>query len=256
MTWQEVSGNWVLLPSRPVALIHFLGGAFVATAPQATYRRLLECLSRHGYGIIATPFINTLDHTVIAQEVQQSFERTLKLLHSSLRLRRFLPIYGLGHSMGCKLHLLIGSLFSVQRAGNILISFNNYSARRAIPLVESLTFVTSLEFSPTPEETNRLIQEHYQVRRNLLVHFTQDDIDQTPLLRALLQKRFPEMIAVQKLAGNHLTPLGPDINWQAGTTFTPLDALGQWMRQEIYRDLYQLEQAILLWLDPLANLPS
>jgi hypothetical protein len=37
-----------------------------------------------------------------------------------------LPIYGLGHSMGCKVHLLINSLWQVERAGNIYMSFNNY----------------------------------------------------------------------------------------------------------------------------------
>ncbi|MGJ3253883.1 MAG: DUF1350 family protein, partial [Elainellaceae cyanobacterium] len=33
MDWQEISGNWVLIPPRPTAIVHFLGGAFVATAP-------------------------------------------------------------------------------------------------------------------------------------------------------------------------------------------------------------------------------
>lgn len=253
MIWQEVSGNWVLLPPRPVAIIHFLGGAFVATAPQTTYRRLLEFLGRQGYAIIATPFLNTLDHGAIAKAAHLSLEQTLSQLHSQRRLKRFLPIYGLGHSMGCKLHLLIGSLFEVNRAGNMLLSFNNFSARQAIPLMESFAFATALEFTPTPEQTNRLVLERYQVRRNLLVKFTQDEIDQTSELNALLQQRFSGMVSLQRLPGNHLTPLGQDLNWQAGSAFTPLDALGQWVRQGIYRELQQLEQAILFWLEPLAK---
>lgn len=253
MIWQEVSGNWVLLPPRPVAIIHFLGGAFVATAPQTTYRRLLEFLGRQGYAIIATPFLNTLDHGAIAKAAHLSLEQTLSQLHSQRRLKRFLPIYGLGHSMGCKLHLLIGSLFEVNRAGNMLLAFNNFSARQAIPLMESFAFATALEFTPTPEQTNRLVLERYQVRRNLLVKFTQDEIDQTSELNALLQQRFSGMVSLQQLPGNHLTPLGQDLNWQAGSAFTPLDALGQWVRQGIYRELQQLEQAILFWLEPLAK---
>lgn len=253
MIWQEVSGNWVLLPPRPVAIIHFLGGAFVATAPQTTYRRLLEFLGRQGYAIIATPFLNTLDHGAIAKAAHLSLEQTLSQLHSQRRLKRFLPIYGLGHSMGCKLHLLIGSLFEVNRAGNMLLAFNNFSARQAIPLMESFAFATALEFTPTPEQTNRLVLERYQVRRNLLVKFTQDEIDQTSELNALLQQRFSGMVSLQRLPGNHLTPLGQDLNWQAGSAFTPLDALGQWVRQGIYRELQQLEQAILFWLEPLAK---
>jgi len=252
MNWQAVSGNWVLLPPRPVAVIHFLGGAFVATAPQTTYRRLLEYLASRGYAIFATPFINTLDHTAIAQTVFRNFERALIQLQDNSQIKPYLPIYGLGHSMGCKLHLLIGSLFPVERAGNMLISFNNFSASRAIPLVEQLTLAIPLEFTPTPEETNRLIEQQYRVRRNLLVQFSKDDIDQTPLLAKLLRERFPTMISVQQLPGTHLTPLGQDLDWQPGTVFTPFDAVGQWMRQTLYRELYQLEKRLLQWLDPLS----
>lgn len=252
MNWQAVSGNWVLLPPRPVAVIHFLGGAFVATAPQTTYRRMLEYLASRGYAIFATPFINTLDHTAIAQTVFRNFERALIQLQDNSQIKPYLPIYGLGHSMGCKLHLLIGSLFPVERAGNMLISFNNFSASRAIPLVEQLTLAIPLEFTPTPEETNRLIEQQYRVRRNLLVQFSKDDIDQTPLLAKLLRERFPSMISVQQLPGTHLTPLGQDLDWQPGAVFTPFDAVGQWMRQTLYRELYQLEKRLLQWLDPLS----
>ena len=253
MNWQDISSNWVLIPPRPVALIHFLGGAFVATAPQATYRRLLEFLANKGYAVIATPFLNTLDHTAIARQVLQSFERVLERLTINSRLPSYLPIYGMGHSMGCKLHLLIGSLFRVERAGNILISFNNFSVRRAIPFFEPLALSTSMEFVPSPDETNRLIADRYQVRRNLLVQFSNDEIDQTPLLQDLLHPRFANLTTLKKLVGSHLTPLGQDLlSWQPGSAFTPIDAVGQWMRQELFRELAQLESAILLWLDPLS----
>src|SRR3712207_8300559 len=38
--------SWVLIPPRPKGIVHFLGGAFVATAPHVTYRWLLEQLGR------------------------------------------------------------------------------------------------------------------------------------------------------------------------------------------------------------------
>ena len=68
MNWQEVSGSWVFIPPRPKGIVHFLGGAFVATAPQVTYGWLLEQLGRKGYAVIATPFVNTLNHTAIARD--------------------------------------------------------------------------------------------------------------------------------------------------------------------------------------------
>lgn len=254
MDWQEISGNWVLMPDQPIAIVHFLGGAFVATAPQLTYRRLLEFLGTQGFVIVATPFVNTFDHTEIAQSVLQSFDRTLKALQP--RLKSYLPIYGIGHSMGCKLHLLIGSLFSVDRAGNVFISFNNYAAREAVPLVDQLTQflspqVFSVEFTPSPAETTQIIRDRYSVRRNLIIKFADDSIDQSLPLAELLEASFPGMITTRRLKGTHVTPLGPDVKWQTGAVFTPFDAVAQWMRQEIYRELHQLEKVILQWLDPL-----
>ncbi|MGI2909069.1 DUF1350 family protein [Tolypothrix sp. VBCCA 56010] len=253
MDWKEIQGNWVLIPRNPIGIIHFLGGAFVATAPHLTYRWLLEQLAEKGYVIIATPFVNTLDHIAIAKSVQLNFDRVIERLHDSSALRkRYLPIYGLGHSMGCKLHLLIGSILSVERAGNILISFNNYAARDAIPLVEQFNNTFAIEFTPSPLETNKLVQERYNVRRNLLIKFSNDTLDQSAALKEILQQRFPDMVTAQTLPGSHVTPLGQDVKWQPGASFTPIDALGQWFKQEVYRDLNQLKRAMLLWLNPLS----
>ncbi len=254
MEWQEISGSWVLLPSQPIGIIHFLGGAFVATAPHITYRWLLEQLGRAGYAVIATSFVNTtLDHGAIARVVLNRFEYILERLQTrNIFAGRYLPIYGLGHSMGCKLHLLIGSLFPVERAGNILLSFNNYPVNRAIPFAQqlNLTPALNLEFIPSPEETKLIITEDYNIRRNLLIKFSQDNIDQTLELKPILQARFPNLVAIKTLPGNHTTPLAQDITWQAGENFTPFDAIGQWMKQEMYRDLHRLHQEIMLWLNP------
>lgn len=253
MDWQEVSGNWVYIPRHPSGVVHFLGGAFVATAPQLTYRLLLEDLASKNYAVVATPFVNTFDHKAIAQDVLKRFEQTMDILHQKSILRkRYLPVYGLGHSMGCKLHLLIGSLFPVERAGNILISFNNFAARDAVPLVDQFSPVFSVEFTPSPLETLSLVAERYQVKRNLIIKFTNDTIDQSLAIAEALQKRFPDMVVTQTLKGSHLTPLGQDVKWQVGATFTPFDAIGQWVKQEVYRDLHQLKGEILRWLNPLA----
>jgi hypothetical protein len=278
MDWQELSGNWVLIPPRPIAsgaseaiaIIHFLGGAFVATAPQLTYRGLLEQFARQGYAVITTPFLNTLDHIAIAQDVLNKFENTLERLYKSqlrrcpsgsAKLSRNLPIYGIGHSMGCKLHLLIGSIFEVERAGNVFISFNNFTASEAIPVVEQISWVganrhspvLNFEFTPSPQETHRIIAENYQFRRNLLIKFKDDTLDQTVGLNKILQARFPGMITLQTLTGNHQTPLGQDVSWPIGQVFSPIDAIGQWFKQEIYRDFNELKKTILLWLNPLGT---
>ena len=258
MDWKEISGNWVLTPQKPVGIVHFLGGAFVATAPHVTYRLLLEAIAEKGYIVVATQFVNTFDHNAIAAQVLRNFERALiRLEERGILGNGYLPIYGMGHSMGCKLHLLIGSRYPVERAGNILISFNNFAARDAVPLMEQFNsaFVNtplSVEFSPSPAETNDLIRGHYRVRRNLLIKFTNDTIDQSVTLSDILQERFSSMVTMQILGGSHTTPLGQDMKWQAGRDFNPFDALGQWFKQEVYRDLNQLKRTILFWLNPLS----
>ncbi|RUT03508.1 hypothetical protein DSM106972_051470 [Dulcicalothrix desertica PCC 7102] len=259
MSWKEISGNWVLATKqKPLGIIHFLGGAFVATAPHVTYRLLLEALAEKGYIVIATPFVNTFDHDAIAQQVLLNFERAMiRLEERGILGNGYLPIYGIGHSMGCKLHLLVGSRFpKVERAGNIFISFNNYAARDAVPFIEQFNtaFTNSqlaVEFVPSPAQTNDLVREYYNVRRNLLIKFTSDTIDQSVGLSEILRERFNDMVTMQIIAGNHLTPLGQDVKWQAGRDFNPLDAIGQWFKQEVYRDLNLLKSIILLWLNPL-----
>ncbi len=252
--WLEIGNNWVLIPPRPLGIVHFLGGAFIGAAPHLSYRWLLEAIATQGYVTITTPFLNGFDHQAIAQSVLHHFQHALQELENSGKLRkRYLPIYGIGHSMGCKLHLLMGSFAQINRAGNIFMSYNNYPVNQAIPLGTQLDLATlfQLEFTPTPEETETLISEKYQIRRNLLIRFAQDDIDQSRRLNQLLQVRFSQMVSWQLLPGNHLTPIGQDFTWEAGREFSPLDAVGQWVKQEfVYKDLMRLKQEILRWLNP------
>ncbi len=245
MQWRGIAGNWVYLPDRPRAIVHFLGGAFVATAPQITYRFLLEDLAEKGYGIVATPFFNSFNHHEITEQVYQSFERVLDRLGL-----RSLPIYGVGHSMGCKVHLLLCSQYDVQRAGNVFISFNNFSAKDAVPLLNQMPSELGVEFTPSPEQTLDLVDRYYPVRRNLIVKFRDDNIDQSYTLERTLKPLFPGMVTLQNLSGNHLTPLGQDVKWQTGALFTPFDAIGQWVKQEVYKDLHQLKHEVHRWLNP------
>ena len=262
MAWREVSGNWLYVPQRPRAIIHFLGGAFVAAAPNVTYKLLLEALGQRGYLIVATPFINTFDHKAIAQEVLVTFDQALYYLENRITLYR-LPIYFFGHIMCCIVHLLINSLYKVERAGNIFMAFNNYSARRSIPFLDQvMTFtpakemMNTMEFTPSPEETLDLIDCYYPVERNLLVKFRKDDIDQTRPLHEVLYHHFADLTSVQILPGTHTTPMAQDIPWQPGRQFSALDAIGQFVKQEFTRDLRQLEEVILMWLDPVGAMRS
>ncbi|MGD1902981.1 MAG: DUF1350 family protein [Geitlerinemataceae cyanobacterium] len=303
--WQTIAGSSALVPPGSIrGVIHFLGGAFVATAPQVTYRLLLEYLADRGFAIVATPFFNnTLDHGEIAKATLNSFEQALARLRGNGQLGPgYLPVYGLGHSMGCKLHLLIASLFEVDRAGNIFLAYNNFPAKRSVPFLERVSDGLSdplarlreaardaiaetrladnvpadwkaglsglkdglkdglkqidpnaIEFVPSPAETLEIVAADYPVRRNLLLRFRDDEIDQTLTLRKLLVQKFGQLVSYRTLNGNHLTPVGQDLRWTVGESFSPLDAVGQWMRQGVYQDLDDLKREVARWLDPTAT---
>ncbi|KAE8056030.1 hypothetical protein FH972_012833 [Carpinus fangiana] len=131
--WREVEGAWVLKPrsSKPKSVVHFVGGIFVGAAPQLTYRLFLERLSEKGVLVIATPYASGFDHFFIADEVQFKFDRCYRFLQETIQ---DLPTFGIGHSLGSVIHLLIGSRYAVQRSGNVLMAFNNKEASLAIPL--------------------------------------------------------------------------------------------------------------------------
>lgn len=66
------------------------------------------------------------------------------------------------------------------------------------------------QFVPAPEETDRLIKTYYGVRRNLLIKFQNDSIDETPrLAQTLAQKSAVSSfldLSVRTLPGDHATP--------------------------------------------------
>jgi hypothetical protein len=250
MEWQQVENNFVLAPTQPKGVIHFLGGAFFAAAPHISYSRVLETLAQAGYVIVATPFTNsTFDHRQIAIDVYKSFKRT----RSKLFLDYF-PLFGMGHSMGCKIHLLINCLYPSERerSGNIFIAYNNYGAKQSIPLFKefsgTIPEMSMMEFTPSPLETMELINQRYEVANNLLIKFIDDDIDEIAVLATQLKRKFNDQVTVQTLAGTHITSMGMDMKWQAGQSFTPVDAIFQWIRQGVHKDNSTLEQTLLTWL--------
>lgn len=244
--WQDLGESQVLLPPEPQGIIHFLGGAFVGAVPQWSYRWLLERLAAHGYIIITKSIIPDLDHRGLAARAYGEFNDVVQVL----KLPTDLPVYGVGHSLGCKLHLLIGGLFPVERAGQIFISYNNFGLQGALPWLEALRHVPVLdqlpvEFSPSPKETLDFIRRRYRVPRNVLIRFADDTLDETPQLTEVLREKFPDGLRLHYLTGNHLTPLGLEVNWGQKGAFSPLDALGQWCKEWLYQDLLTLERVLV-----------
>ncbi|MCJ2544146.1 DUF1350 family protein [Thermostichus vulcanus] len=268
LTWQTDGQTWFLLPSQPRAVVHFLGGAFVGAAPQFFYSRLLEELARMDMAIVATPYTTDIDHAQLAFSAVQS-------LQIGLRSKGLvgLPLFGLGHSLGCKLQILsclMDPSIGGQRQGNIFLAYSNAGLDQALPLLRLLfqtwpqQQVTDLwrmwmgsssppmnwwvEFEPSPVETNRLIEEQYPVRNNLLLEFRQDDIDDIPLLYQQLRSKYPGHTEWQHLEGDHLTPLGLSYPFRPGVEFSPIDAVGQLVYQTLLTPNQAMIRCIQAWL--------
>lgn len=148
--WKEVEGCWVLYPEKaqagaagemaPRCLIHFVGGAYVGAAPQLAYRPLLEALAERGALVVATPFATGFDHLRTVDEVYFKFSRCLKALGPKAQM---LPSYGLGHSLGSLMQLLVCSRYVVPRSGNVLMSASFLSFRSFIYQYNDIMFLFS-----------------------------------------------------------------------------------------------------------------
>ncbi|CAD7699547.1 unnamed protein product [Ostreobium quekettii] len=262
--WEEIENCWVLRPppgTEPVAVVHFVGGAFVGAAPQLAYRQLLESLAERKVLVVATPFSTTFDHLRAADEAQFKFDSAMTAIGE---YAEELPVYGAGHSLGALIHLLISSRYALERAGNVLMSFNNRPATEVVPLLAQLGPSSTLlgpvlsqlassplrptaemlqgmlkgispslirqiiplaeqlapiymdvtqgrqEFSPSPEETRNRIRSFYGVRRNLLLQFTDDQMDESDELASMIQASGIGGIldmTIRTLPGDHARPM-------------------------------------------------
>ena len=166
--WYEKSGNYILKPKgniKALGVIHFLGGAFVGAAPHLTYRYLLESLSDAGYIIVATPYRLNMDYTAICDSILTKFEGAAFELATELGP---VPVIGLGHSCGALLQTLITSLFpDTPRALNVLISYNNKPANKAIPAFQEAIIPFSERLMGQSDEATRFREAVISLRKNV-----------------------------------------------------------------------------------------
>jgi len=236
MNWQQQGSLWTLQPERPRHLIEFIGGSYLAATPQVSYRRLLESFARQGCCVRAWSYVPGFDHQAQANQAWKLFRATRErqpMAGEPLPLR-------LGHSLGCKLHLLAPDN-GRGCSGLAALSFNNFSAERSVPLLSELAprLGISTEFSPSPEETLRLIARDYRQPRNLLVRFNRDGLDQSQRLLAVLQARPEDRSKLVERPGDHLTPASAGLRQ---------NLLGSWADDPArQRQIDELAEGLLRW---------
>jgi len=279
--WRNNANVDILLPDEsnyPLGIIHFIGGAVVGAAPKTTYKLFLEGLSEAGFLVLATPIgVNEFNHQSAACEAARQFSAAYREVEDyyGVRATARIPVFGVGHSLGAKLQTLISSYPEVHsaarpRKANVLVSFNNFSAKDSVPLLtelrnyedklggmkDTLNQVTEAvqqvrkatpifeklltdrdlelaeklpsqifsavnsalsdvpeDFRPNPEETWRLIEDSYSVKNNMIVQFRNDNIDQSPYLAQILEKKYGLKgdLHFATLDGSHVTPNTQDI---------------------------------------------
>lgn len=203
----DVSCQW---PSRPIGLIEIIGGSYISIKPEVTYKRLISGFLQRNFAVHSWSYIPNFDHQLQANYAWKQFRQCRKILEKRVGLKP--KSIKLGHSLGCKLHLLAPD-GGRDCDGLVAISFNNFKADKSIPLLrkmsQKLNFQT--EFSPSPSETLNLIREHYEQTNNLLIKFKNDNLDQNNLLLKSLKERPSDKSKLMLLEGNHLTPVSTGI---------------------------------------------
>ena len=203
--WRRLSQAWVLWPAQPKGVVEMVGGSYLAASPQLSYRRLLEHLAECDLAVHAWSYVPGFDHQAQANEAWGALRRCRQKLEA--RVGSLPPSLRLGHSLGCKLHLLAPD-GGRNSQSLVALSFNNFEAEQSIPMLRQLAPRLGIRtgFSPGPEETLTLISNHYIQPRNLLIRFKNDKLDQSPSLLDSLRARDGDASNTEELPGDHLTP--------------------------------------------------
>ena len=152
---QEEEYVWVLEPADvangvrdgPSCTVLFTGGAGLGLFPHVAYNELLQRISnRLNAVVIAAPYTIGLDHFALAKDTGEKLRRGLiaydnnnangKKRGGSTQKR---PVYGLAHSLGCKLQTIYLAATRQEYDGYGFMAFNNFSFAQTIKMARSFT---------------------------------------------------------------------------------------------------------------------
>jgi len=228
---RRISDVFCQWPSRPIGLVEIIGGSYISIKPEVTYKRLISGLLQRSFAVHSWSYIPNFDHQIQANHAWKQFRLSRKILENRVGL--ILKSIRLGHSLGCKLHLLAPD-WGRNCNGLVAISFNNFKADESIPMLKKMSrrinFQT--EFSPSPNETLSLIKENYEQINNILIRFKNDTLDQNNVLLKSLKERDFDKSKIIQLDGNHLTPVSMGLrekflnsNFQSSLKYKKIDLI-------------------------------
>ena len=220
--WRRHNQIWCNWPARPIGLMEVIGGSYLSASSHITYKYLLNSLNQNGLAIHTWNYLPSLDHQAQATQAWKDFRTCKKILESRIGIG--LNPIRMGHSLGCKLHLLAPDGGRNSKS-SIFISFNNFNINRSIPAVSKLSSKLNFEaeFNPSSKETLRLIYQQYIQINNLIINFSNDNLDQSKVLLKCLKRREKDNSRNIELVGNHLTPISAGLRQ---------NLLGEWAVDE------------------------
>ncbi|CAN4113855.1 unnamed protein product [Withania somnifera] len=237
--WDEIEGAWVLKPktSKPKLVVHFVGGVFVGAAPQLSYRLFLDrfkfdrCLGFLQERVEDLPVfgighsLRSVIHLLIGSRFAVKRSGNVLMAFDNKDASLAVPLFSsvlvpMMQNFGPVLSQIASSPTIRLGAEMTMKQIENLSppiVKQVFPLVEQLTpLYTDLingkeNFTPRPEETQRLIRSYYGNSRNLLVKFKDDTIDETSALAQVLSSgsAISSMLdmSLRTLPGDHALPL-------------------------------------------------
>jgi len=142
----------------------------------------------------------------------------------------------LGSQLGPQLQVPMGESLrgAISDAANLFSQLGNGAQKFAESTSASGDAAASeFEFSPSPAETEARVADSYNVRRNLLIRFADDQIDQSPAIGHILRKRFTDAqtgiggrVDLKTLPGTHITPNLPVVRGLEWSVVDGVTALG------------------------------
>ena len=221
--------------ANPSCLIFFLGGAVLGQFPHISYSAFLSRLaSKMNGAVLAIPYEAGLDHFQIAKKAVKTMKGAVIECEDKRGYSESLPKYALGHSLGAKLHSIgiAATGIGEELAGAGFVSYNNFgfgetikmsrsfakelnigAASSAMPfdtlidLAEMAVNAVGLEFTPSPDEMDRILSAKFDgdvLSKTRMFVFDDDELDSCKSFLQCFDNGGP---SVSYLPGTHLTPV-------------------------------------------------
>ncbi|XP_031287043.1 uncharacterized protein LOC116145737 isoform X1 [Pistacia vera] len=186
-----------------------------------------------------------------ATEAVPYFEQLGPIVSQMMPIVEASPVYSMARSASGDAWKVLLDTAGAIIPGNdqeSLVSLNNFVNQ--LPSVFSQVTEGMSEFKPTPSENRDCFKKSYNVPHTLLVKFSFDTIDDTDLLEETLRPRVESIggtVEKIQLNGNHITPCVQEPKWQAGSVYTPADAIAQGLKTLSINEIRILSKTISDW---------